>query len=141
MPLKVLDLNKETQQTIQKEKKKTLQLLSINPPPSMSNQQNQLSQPTDNQCLEITKKLTAMKQQKSPEHQKQTMTAAVKGTGMTMTNLTEAQWLCLKRFKAHHKAWNARNKWDLDLITARYYRLNNTEMALYLFIIHPQLYK
>jgi hypothetical protein len=63
-----------------------------------------------------------------------------KDTGAQLINLTEAQKLCLKRFEAHHKAWNACTTRYLDLATAQYYRQYNTEMALYLFVIHPKLY-
>jgi hypothetical protein len=78
-----------------------------------------------------------MKKQKSLG---QPTTTIAKGSGMQSMVLTEAQKLCLKRFEAHHKAWNACNKRYSDLATAQHYRLTNTEMVLYLFIIHPQLY-
>jgi hypothetical protein len=54
--------------------------------------------------------------------------------------LAEVQKLCLKRFEAHHKAWNTCNKRYSDLAMAQHYRLTNMEMALYLFIIYPKLY-
>jgi hypothetical protein len=70
----------------------------------------------------------------------QMTTTAAKDTGAQSTKLTEAQKLCLKCFEAHHKAWKAHNTLYSELATARYYRQYNTEMALYLFIIHPKLY-
>src|SRR5205807_5710973 len=96
----------------------------------------QQQNPSSPEWIQITKMLVKMK--KSPGQQ--TTTTTVKDTGVRSTNLTEAQKLCLKRFKAHHKAWNARTTRYTDLATARYYRQYNTEMALYLFIIHPKLY-
>jgi hypothetical protein len=85
--------------------------------------------------MKIVKMLAMMKKQKSLGQQMTTTIA--KGTGTQSTALTEAQKLCLKRFEAYHKVWNACNKRYSDLATAWHYRLTNTEMALYLFIIHP----
>jgi hypothetical protein len=85
--------------------------------------------------MKIVKMLTKMKKSSG-----QQTTTAAKGTGMQSTILTEAQKLCLKCFEAHHKAWNVRNQRYLELATAWYYRQYNTEMALYLFVIHPKLY-
>jgi hypothetical protein len=122
-------------------KQKTLQLHPMNPPqptpltitPLPSNQQQN---PSSSEWMKIVKMLAKMK--KSPGQQ--TMTAAAKDTGTRLTILTEVQKLCLKCFEAHHKAWNTRNQRYSELATAWYYRQYNTEMALYLFVIHPKLY-
>jgi hypothetical protein len=47
----------------------------------------------------------------------------------------------IKHFKAHHTQWQQQNKWYKCISTAQYYRKNRAAMALYLFIIHPTLYR
>jgi hypothetical protein len=81
-----------------------------------------------------------VKMKKQEPSGQQMMTTAAKDTGVRLMVLTEVQKLCLKRFEAHHKTWNTHNKRYSELAIAWYYRQNNTEMALYLFIIHPRLY-
>jgi hypothetical protein len=143
VPVTFQDIQQMTQENMETMKWKTLQLHHMNPPqltpltttPLLFNQQQN---PSSLQWMKIVKMLATMKKQKPLEQQ--TMTTAVKDIGAQSTVLTEAQKLCLKQFKAHHKAWNARNKRYLELAMARHYRLTNMKMALYLFIIHPRLY-
>jgi hypothetical protein len=60
---------------------------------------------------------------------------------MASTDMTEAQKKCLKAFREQHILWGQRSKVYEDLAMARHYRLTSATMALYLFIIHPELYK
>ena len=62
-------------------------------------------------------------------------------TGEQSSLLTRAQEAYLKQFRAHHVAWANRNKRFTDLATAKQYRATSAAMALYLFIMHPTLYK
>src|SRR5947208_8048759 len=48
---------------------------------------------------------------------------------------------CLKAFKEKHVLWGQRSKVYEDLAMAQHYRLTSITMALYLFVIHPELYK
>jgi hypothetical protein len=65
----------------------------------------------------------------------------VSNIGTESTGLTNAQELCIKAFKEQHTLWEQRSKVYSDLAMARHYRLTSATMALYLFIIHPGLYK
>jgi hypothetical protein len=60
---------------------------------------------------------------------------------MESIELTDAQNSCLKAFREQHVLWGQCSKVYEDLATAQHYRLTSATMALYLFIIHPELYK
>jgi hypothetical protein len=68
------------------------------------------------------------------------MTMAVKDTGVQLMNLTKAQELCLRQFKAYYRQWAICGKQTSNLAMAKHYRLYSTGMVLYLFVMHPKLY-
>jgi hypothetical protein len=55
--------------------------------------------------------------------------------------MTEAQEKCIKAFREQHILWGQCSKVYEDLAMAWHYRLTSATMVLYLFIIHPELYK
>jgi hypothetical protein len=135
-------------------KMKTLQLLPMHHRLITPQQLKQKSKETWQQSQKKSKSLSATpqtpqqqlqqnlqqwKDQAVPQQQK--TTTAANNTGGPSTTLTKAQELCIKQFKAHHQAWNRRNKRYSDITTAQHYRLISTSMVLYLFIIHTWLYQ
>jgi hypothetical protein len=92
--------------------------------------------------IAVAKTLMVLKKEKLLRQQKIT---AAKDTGMQSITLTKAQELakvqelCLKQFGTYYRQWEKCKL--LDLAVAKYYRMHGTRMALYLFIIHPILYK
>src|SRR5947208_177126 len=68
-------------------------------------------------------------------------TQAASNTGTESIGLTNAQESCLKAFREQHILWGQRSKVYEDLAMAQHYQLTSTTMALYLFVIHPELYK
>ena len=119
----------------EKMKQKTLQLCPMNPPPPTP-QKTIPQQPRKQATPETQKKLQQWK-----ETLRKKMTTTANDTGAPSTTLTRVQELCLKQFKAHHAMWARREKKTTDLVMAKHYRLTSMAMALYLFVIHPELYK
>jgi hypothetical protein len=89
----------------------------------------------------LQQNLQQWKDQAVAWQQQSKTTTAVNNTGGQLMKLTKAQELCIAQFKAHHQAWNRRNKRYSDITMARHYRLTSASMALYLFVMHTQLYQ
>jgi hypothetical protein len=124
-------------------KQKTLQLLPMYPPQNTTSLTSNLPQKQYSPLeIAVAKTLAALKKEKLLRQQKM-MTA--KDTSMQSTALTKAQELakaqelCLKQFRTYHQQWEKQKL--PDLAVAKYYRMHGAGMALYLFIIHPTLYK
>jgi hypothetical protein len=90
------------------------------------------------------KTLMALRKEKLLRQQKIT---AAKDTSIQSTplikgqELAKAQKLCLKQFRIYQWQWAAHSKEAMDLAIAMHYQLHSTRMTLYLFTIHPKLYK
>ena len=125
----------QTVANVEKMKSKNLPPCLTNPP-LPTPQKTTLQQPRKQATPETQKKLQQWK-----ETLRKKMTTTVSNTGAPSTTLTKVQELCLRQFKAHHTMWARREKKTTDLAMAKHYRLTSAAMALYLFIIHPELYK
>ena len=87
---------------------------------------------------EVQKKLNQWKNQR---HDQQQRIAAATATGAQSNNWTKAQWQCVAAFRSYHKIWLSRKSRNTELATAAHFRQTSASMALYLFIIHPALFK
>jgi hypothetical protein len=101
---------------------------------SQEDHQKNQKKPTSSQQLQHN-----LQQWKNQAASKKTQAAS--NTGTELTELTDAQRSCLKAFREQHVLWGQRSKVYKDLATAQHYRLTSATMALYLFVIHPELYK
>ena len=86
----------------------------------------------------VQEKLSQWKKQR---HNQQQRIAAATATGTQLNNWTKAQWQCVAAFRSYHKMWLSRRSRNTELATAAHFRLMSASMALYLFTIHPALFK
>ena len=86
----------------------------------------------------VQEKLSQWKKQR---HNQQQRIAAATATGMQLNNWTKAQWQCMAAFRSYHKMWLSCRSRNTELATAAHFRLTSASMALYLFTIHPALFK
>ena len=59
--------------------------------------------------------------------------------GTTRTSLTKSQQECLEAFRGYDTIWKRCNKGN-DVKLAAHFRQHSATMALYLLVVHPQLY-
>ena len=62
-------------------------------------------------------------------------------TGAQSNNWTKAQRQCVTAFRSYHRIWLSHRSRNTELATAAHFRQTSASMALYLFIIHPALFK
>ena len=82
-----------------------------------------------------------LNQWKNQRHDQQQRIATANATGVQSNNWTKAQQQCVAAFRSYHRIWLSRRSRNTELATAAHFRQTSASMALYLFTIHPALFK
>ena len=82
-----------------------------------------------------------LSQWKNQKHDQQQRIAAANATGVQSNNWTKAQRQCVAAFRSYHRIWLSCRSRNTELAMAAHFRQTSASMALYLFTIHPALFK